>query len=192
VGREDRRHLLKKSWGEPRWEKRQAQVTAAERATLYGIVVYSQRRINYALHNPAEAREIFIRDALVAGDYETRAPFFAHNHKLVREIENLEHKSRRLDVLVDDQLIAAFYDQQIPSDIVNGAGFEKWYKDASRDNPKLLYLNREELMRHEAAGVTTELFPKTMNVTGIEMALSYHFEPGSPRDGVTLRCRCSR
>jgi ATP-dependent helicase HrpA len=179
-------HLLKKSWGEPRWEKRMAQVTAAERATLYGIVVYSQRRINYALHNAAEAREIFIRDALVAGDYETRAPFFAHNHKLVREIENLEHKSRRLDVLVDDQLIAAFYDQHIPADVVNGAGFEKWYKDATRDNPKLLHLVREELMRHEAAGVTTELFPKTMNVTGIEMALTYHFEPGSPRDGVTL------
>ncbi|MGJ7913907.1 ATP-dependent RNA helicase HrpA [Massilia sp. LXY-6] len=179
-------HLLKKSWGEPRWEKRSAQVTASERATLYGIVVYSQRRINYANINPQEAREILIRDALVGGDYETRAPFFAHNHKLIKEIENLEHKSRRLDVLVDDQLIAAFYDKEIPADIVNGAGFEKWYKDASRDNPKLLFLNREELMRHEAAGVTTELFPKTMNVTGIEMGLSYHFEPGSPRDGVTL------
>jgi ATP-dependent helicase HrpA len=179
-------HLLKKSWGEPRWEKRQAQVTASERATLYGIVVYSQRRINYAQHNPGEAREIFIREALVGGDYDTRAPFFAHNHKLVREIENLEHKSRRLDVLVDDQLIAAFYDQQVPTSVVNGAGFEKWYKDASRDDPKLLYLNREELMRHEAAGVTTELFPKTMNVTGIEMGLTYHFEPGSARDGVTL------
>ncbi|MFS2129716.1 ATP-dependent RNA helicase HrpA [Telluria sp. Tellsp131] len=179
-------HLLKKSWGEPRWEKRTAQVTASERATLYGIVVYSQRRINYAQHNPLDAREIFIRDALVGGDYETRSPFFAHNHKLIKEIENLEHKSRRLDVLVDDQLIHAFYDSEIPSDVVNGAGFEKWYKDASRDNPKLLYLNREELMRHEAAGVTTELFPKTMNVTGIEMGLSYHFEPGSPRDGVTL------
>ena len=179
-------HLLKKSWGEPRWEKRSAQVTASERATLYGIVVYSQRRINYANINPQEAREILIRDALVAGDYETRAPFFAHNQKLIREIENLEHKSRRLDVLVDDQLIAAFYDKEIPGDIVNGAGFEKWYKDASRDNPKLLFLNKEELMRHEAAGVTTELFPKTMNVTGIEMGLSYHFEPGSPRDGVTL------
>jgi ATP-dependent helicase HrpA len=179
-------HLLKKSWGEPRWEKRTAQVTASERATLYGIVVYSQRRINYALHNAAEAREIFIRDALVGGDYETRSPFFAHNHKLIREIENLEHKSRRLDVLVDDQLIFAFYDKEIPGDVVNGAGFEKWYKDASRDNPKLLYLNREELMRHEAAGVTTELFPKTMNVTGIEMGLTFHFEPGSPRDGVTL------
>ncbi len=179
-------HLLKKSWGEPRWEKRQAQVTASERATLYGIVVYSQRRINYALHNPMEAREIFIRDALVGGDYDTRAPFFAHNQKLVREIENLEHKSRRQDVLVDDQLIYAFYDKEIPSDVVNGAGFEKWYKDAARENPKLLYLIREELMRHEAAGVTTELFPKTMNVTGIEMGLSYHFEPGSVRDGVTM------
>jgi ATP-dependent helicase HrpA len=179
-------HLLKKSWGEPRWEKRAAQVTASERATLYGIVVYSQRRINYAQHNPYEAREIFIRDALVGGDYDTRAQFFAHNNKLIKEIENLEHKSRRLDVLVDDQLIAAFYDKEIPASVVNGAGFEKWYKDASRDNPKLLFLNREELMRHEAAGVTTELFPKTMNVTGIEMGLSYHFEPGSVRDGVTL------
>ncbi|MDB5746156.1 MAG: hrpA, partial [Massilia sp.] len=179
-------HLLRKSWGEPRWEKKPAQVSALERATLYGIVVYSGRRINHALHNPYEAREIFIRDALVAGDYETRSPFYAHNHKLVKEIENLEHKSRRQDVLVDDQLIAAFYDAEIPKDVVNGAGFEKWYKDASRDNPKLLFLNREELMRHEAAGVTTELFPKVMNVTGIEMGLSYHFEPGSLRDGVTL------
>ncbi len=179
-------HLLKKSWGEPRWEKRSAQVTASERATLYGLVVYSQRRINYGAHNPEEAREIFIRDALVGGDFDTRAPFFAHNHKLVKEIENLEHKSRRLDVLVDDELIAAFYDKLIPADVVNGAGFEKWHKDATRDNPKLLYLNRDELMRHEAAGVTTDLFPKTMLAAGLEMALTYHFEPGSVRDGVTL------
>jgi ATP-dependent helicase HrpA len=179
-------HLLKKSWGEPRWEKRSAQVTASERATLYGLVVYSQRRIHYGQFNPEESREIFIRDALVGGDYETRAPFFAHNHKLVKEIENLEHKSRRLDVLVDDHLIAAFYDKLIPSDIVNGAGFEKWHKDATQKEPKLLFLNKEELMRHEAAGVTTELFPKVMSVTGIAMALSYHFEPGSVRDGVTL------
>jgi len=179
-------HLLKKSWGEPRWEKRPAQVTASERATLYGIVVYSQRRINYGQKNPAEAREIFIRDALVGGDYDTRLPFFAHNHKLVREIENLEHKSRRQDVLVDEQLIAAFYDGQIPADVVNGAGFEKWYKDASHDNPKLLFLNRDDLMRHEAAGITTDLFPKKMMAAGLEMQLSYHFEPGTPRDGVTL------
>ena len=153
---------------------------------MYGLVVYSQRRINYGAHNPEEAREIFIRDALVGGDFETRAPFFAHNHKLVKEIENLEHKSRRLDVLVDDELIAAFYDKLIPADVVNGAAFEKWHKDATRDNPKLLYLIRDELMRHEAAGVTTDLFPKTMLAAGLEMALTYHFEPGSLRDGVTL------
>ena len=179
-------HLLKKTWGEPRWEKRAAQVSASERATLYGLVVYSQRRINYGQFNPFEARAIFIQEALVGGDYDTRAPFFAHNHKLVKEIENLEHKSRRLDVLVDDHLIAAFYDKIVPADVVNGAGFEKWHKDVTRDNPKLLFLNREELMRHEAAGVTTDLFPKILTVTGIEMALTYHFEPGSLRDGVTL------
>ncbi|MBB3117681.1 ATP-dependent RNA helicase HrpA [Pseudoduganella violacea] len=179
-------HLLKKSWGEPRWEKRPAQVTAAEKATLYGLTVYSQRRINYGLRNPVEAREIFIRDALVGGDFDTRAPFFVHNHKLVKEIENLEHKSRRQDVLVDDQLIEAFYDKLIPADVVNGAGFEKWHKDATAGDPKLLFLNRDDLMRHEAAGVTTELFPKKMMETGLEMQLSYHFEPGSLRDGVTL------
>ncbi|WP_373988449.1 ATP-dependent RNA helicase HrpA [Duganella sp. BuS-21] len=179
-------HLLKKSWGEPRWEKKSAQVTASERATLYGLVVYSQRRINYGLFNPAEAREILIRDALVGGDYETRAPFFAHNHKMIKDIENLEHKSRRQDVLVDDELIAAFYDKLIPADVVNGAGFEKWHKDVTAKEPKLLFLNRDELMRHEAAGVTTDLFPKIMNASGLELALTYHFEPGSMRDGVTL------
>lgn len=179
-------HLLKKSWGEPRWEKRSAQVTASERATLYGLVVYSQRRIHFGQFNPQEAREIFIRDALVGGDFDTRAPFFAHNQKLVREIENLEHKSRRLDVLVDDALIAAFYDKLIPAGVCNGIGFEKWHKEATAAQPRLLFLNRDDLMRHEAAGVTTELFPKTMTVAGMAMALSYHFEPGAVRDGVTL------
>ena len=179
-------HLLKKSYGDPRWEKRTAQVSAYERATLYGLVVYSQRRIHYGAIHPLEAREIFIRDALVGGDFDTRAPFFAYNQKLVREIENLEHKSRRLDVLVDDGLIAAFYDKLIPADIHNGAAFEKWHDEAVRKTPKLLYLNRDDLMRHEAAGVTTELFPKQMAVAGVDMALSYHFEPGTPRDGVTL------
>ncbi|KIF80929.1 ATP-dependent RNA helicase HrpA [Noviherbaspirillum autotrophicum] len=179
-------HLLKKSWGDPRWEKRTAQVSAFERATLYGLVVYSQRRINYGAINPKDARDIFIRSALVGGDYETRASFLAHNQKLVREIENLEHKSRRLDVLVDEELIAAFYDKLVPQDVYNGAAFEKWLKDATAKNPKLLHLNRDDLMRHEAAGVTTDLFPKKMVVAGVDMALSYHFEPGSPRDGVTL------
>ena len=179
-------HLLKKSFGEPRWEKSTAQVSAFERATLYGLVVYSQRRIHYGLVNPVEAREIFIRDALVGGEFATRAAFFAHNQKLIREIENLEHKSRRLDVLVDDELIAAFYDQTLPAHVNNGIGFEKWIKEASASDPQILYLDKNDLMRHEAAGVTTDLFPKLVRMAGIEMGLSYHFEPGAPRDGVTL------
>ncbi len=179
-------HLLKKSWGDPHWEKKPAQVTAFERATLYGLVVYSHRRIHYGHIHPKEAREIFIRDALVNGDFESKAPFFLHNQKLIREIENLEHKSRRTDVLVDESLIAAFYDKHIPETVFNGFSFDKWYRDASRDNPKLLFLDRDDLMRHEAAGITTELFPKTLSHSGIDMSLTYHFEPGSVRDGVTL------
>lgn len=179
-------HLLKKSYGEPRWEKRSGQVSAFERATLYGLVVYSQRRIQYGHYHPVEAREIFIREALVGGEFDTRAPFFAYNQKLVREIENLEHKSRRLDVLVDDELIVAFYDKHLPADVWNAVLFEQWHKEATSSNPKLLYLNKDELMRHEAAGVTTDLFPKTMQVSGVALQLSYHFEPGSARDGVTL------
>ncbi|MBU6292702.1 MAG: ATP-dependent RNA helicase HrpA, partial [Burkholderiales bacterium] len=179
-------HLLKKSWGDPRWEKRSGQVSAYERATLYGLVVYSQRRIDYGKINPEEAREIFIRSALVDGDFDTRAPFLAHNQRLVREIENLEHKSRRQDVLVDDTLIAAFYDKPIPKNICTTVDFEQWLKKASVNNPKLLHLSRDDLMRHEAAGITTDLFPKLMRHAGIEMVLTYHFEPGSVRDGVTL------
>jgi ATP-dependent helicase HrpA len=179
-------HLLKKSYGEPRWEKRAGQVVASERATLYGLVVYSQRRIDYGAINPKEARDIFIRGALVDGEFDTRAPFLAHNQKLVREIENLEHKSRRLDVLVDEELIAAFYDKLIPEGVYTAISFEKWLKEATAKNAKLLHLNRDDLMRHEAAGVTTDLFPKTMPVAGAGMILTYHFEPGSPRDGVTL------
>lgn len=179
-------HLLKKSYGEPRWEKRTGQVSGFERATLYGLVVYSQRRIQYGLTHPKEAREIFIRDALVEGDFDTRAPFLAFNQKLIREIENIEHKSRRQDVLVDDHLIAAFYDKHLPADVYNAVLFEQWHKEATKNNPKLLYLNKDELMRHEAAGVTTDFFPKLMQVSGVGLQLSYHFEPGSPRDGVTL------
>jgi ATP-dependent helicase HrpA len=179
-------HLLKKSYGEPRWEKRAGQVSAYERATLHGLVVYSQRRTQYGLTHPTEAREIFIRDGLVAGEVDTRMPFFAHNQQLVREIENLEHKSRRLDVLVDDELIVAFYDKLIPQDVYNLVQLETWHKEITKADAKLLYLNKEELMRHEAAGVTTEVFPKTMQVSGVALQLSYHFEPGSARDGVTL------
>ncbi|SPA16395.1 ATP-dependent helicase [Cupriavidus taiwanensis] len=180
------RHLLKVSWSDPHWEKKAGQVLALERATLYGLVVYQHRRVHYGPMNPREARELFIRRALVEGEFDTRLPFYAHNQRLVREIENLEHKSRRQDVLVDDELIYAFYDRAIPADICQQAAFEQWYQAESANDRKLLYLNRDELMRHEAAGITTDLFPKTMTVAGVDMGLTYHFEPGSHRDGVTL------
>lgn len=185
-------HLLKKSLSEPHWEKRPAQVSAYERATLYGLTVYHRRRVAFGRQDPARARELFIRGALVDGEFDTKLAFFAHNRKLLADIEQLEHKSRRQDVLVDDALIHAFYDQAIAQGVHTGAAFERWYRDEVRksgqpeDKLRLLYLSRDDLMRHEAAGVTTDLFPKRATMAGVEMALSYHFEPGAPRDGVTL------
>ncbi|QTD90901.1 ATP-dependent RNA helicase HrpA [Burkholderia anthina] len=185
-------HLLKKSLSEPHWEKRPAQVSAFERATLYGLPIYHRRRVAFGKQDPARARELFIRGALVEGEFDTKLPFFAHNRKLLADIEQLEHKSRRQDVLVDDELIYAYYDQAIPAGIHTGAAFERWYRDEVKqggqpdDRQRLLYLSRDDLMRHEAAGVTTELFPKRATMAGVEMALTYHFEPGTPRDGVTL------
>ncbi|QVN18493.1 ATP-dependent RNA helicase HrpA [Burkholderia pyrrocinia] len=185
-------HLLKKSLSEPHWEKRPAQVSAYERATLYGLPIYHRRRVAFGRQDPARARELFIRGALVDGEFDTKLAFFAHNRKLLADIEQLEHKSRRQDVLVDDELIYAFYDQAIPEGIHTGVAFERWYRDEVKqggqpeDKRRLLYLSRDDLMRHEAAGVTTELFPKRATMAGVEMALTYHFEPGTPRDGVTL------
>ncbi|MFM0210345.1 ATP-dependent RNA helicase HrpA [Paraburkholderia sediminicola] len=185
-------HLLKKSLSEPHWEKRAAQVSAFERAMLYGLPIYHRRRVSFGKQDPARARELFIRGALVEGEFDTKLAFFAHNRKLLADIEQLEHKSRRQDVLVDDELIFGFYDQALPQAIYTGASFERWYRDEVKksgqpeDKLRLLYLSRDDLMRHEAAGVTTDLFPKRMTMAGVEMVLTYHFEPGSPRDGVTL------
>ena len=118
-------HLIKKSWSEPHWEKTRAEVVALERGTLYGLPVYTDRRVQFAPHDPVVARDIFIRQALVEGLYETRAPFFAHNKRLVREIEEIENKTRRPDVLVDDETIYAFYDKILDASVVGGATFEK-------------------------------------------------------------------
>ena len=179
-------HLLKKQMLDPHWEKKAAQVTALERATLYGIVIYNNRRVDFGKVDPHGARDIFLREALVQGEWETRQPFLAANQKLIAKVEELEHKSRRQDVLVDDELIYAFYDQQVPQDVCSGASFERWYKDASRENPDLLKLTRDELMRHEAAGITTSAFPKTVRLGGVDCTASYLHEPGDPRDGITV------
>ena len=179
-------HLLKKQLLDPHWEKKAAQVTALERATLYGLVIYNNRRANFGAVDPEGAREIFIRQALVAGHWDTNLPFLGANQKLVAQVQELEHKSRRQDVLVDDELIYAFYDQQLPADIHNGAALERWWKDAARSQPRLLFLSREELMRHEAAGITTQSFPKTIRLGGVDCKASYLHEPGDARDGVTV------
>ncbi len=179
-------HLIKKQLLDPHWEKKAAQVSALERATLYGLVIYNNRRANYASVDAAGAREIFMREALVAGHWDSKLPFLAANHKLMAQVEELEHKQRRQDVLVDDELIFAFYDSQVPADAHNGAAFERWWKDASRNNPRLLFLTREELMRHEAAGITTQAFPKTLRLGGVDCAASYLHEPGDAKDGVTV------
>ncbi len=179
-------HLLKKQLLEPHWEKKAAQVVALERATLYGVVVYNNRRVNYAQVDPAAAREIFIREALVAGEWDTKLPFLGANQKLIRQVEELEHKSRRQDVLVDDELIRAFYDAQVPPDVADGASFERWWKHESRKQPRLLFLTREELMRHEAAGITSAAFPKTVRLGGVDCAAGYLHEPGDPKDGITV------
>jgi len=179
-------HLLKKQLLDPHWEKKAGEVVALERATLYGLVVYNNKRINFGLVDCKAAREIFIREALVGEEWETRLPFLAANRKLIAQVQQLEHKSRRQDVLVDDELIHAFYDAQIPPEVMSGASFERWYKHDSRENPKLLYLSREELMRHEAAGITTSAFPKVLRVGGVDCVTAYLHQPGDPRDGVTV------
>ncbi|MES2187697.1 MAG: ATP-dependent RNA helicase HrpA, partial [Pseudomonadota bacterium] len=179
-------HLLRKQMLDPHWEKRSAEVVALERATLYGLVVYSGRRVSFSKIDMAGAREVFIREGLVGEQWDTKLPFLAANRKLIRQVEELEHKSRRQDVLVDDELIYAFYDKQLPADVFSGHSFEPWYRDALRGNPQLLHLNREELMRHEAAGITGSAFPRTVRLGGVDCAASYLHAPGDAKDGLSV------
>ncbi|NBT54129.1 MAG: ATP-dependent RNA helicase HrpA, partial [Betaproteobacteria bacterium] len=179
-------HLLKKQLLDPHWEKKAGEVVALERATLYGLVIYSGRRVNYSRIDLAGAREIFIRQALVAGEWETPLPFLAANQKLIRQVEELEHKARRQDVLVDEELIYAFYDQQLPAEVCSGHSLEGWYRQEVKKQPQLLLLTREELMRHEAAGITTSTFPKALRLGGVDCAAAYLHEPGDARDGLTV------
>ena len=179
-------HLLKKQLLDPHWEKKAAQVTALERATLYGLVIYNGRRVNFGRVDPIAAREVFIREALVEGNWDTKLPFLAANDKLIARVQDLEHKARRQDVLVDEELIYAFYDQQLPAEVCSGASCETWYKEEVKKQPKLLILNQEELMRHEAAGITTQAFPKTMRLGGVDCLVTYLHEPGDTKDGVTV------
>ena len=183
-------HLIKRQVFEPHWSKASGAVRAWERGTLYGLVIYPRRGVAYRDIDPALCRELFIREGLVQGEIAegpARAmAFLAHNQRLVAEIERLEHKSRRPDVLVDETLIEAFYDSKLPAEVCDLAGLEAWRKPAEKAEPRLLHLSREQLMRHDAEGVTTDRFPPTLEVLGQKLKLAYLHQPGEADDGVTL------
>ncbi|HFB6295717.1 TPA: DUF3418 domain-containing protein, partial [Neisseria gonorrhoeae] len=260
-------HLVRYHYFEPHWEQKRGEVVASERVTLYGLAVLPRRPVSYGKVAPEEAREIFIRSALVAQEYDLKADFFVHNKKLIKEITELEHKSRKQDVLVDDEALFAFYHERLPdfymadsvseglcpanpqqttpSPVGEGWGegktvaaqtnfsataanplpqereqsasaltvsddpkpkkqpasqkgrlkplpladirtFEAWLKTAERDNPRLLFLSRDDLMQHAAAHITEEQFPKHWQTADGKFKLSYRFEPHHPLDGVTL------
>ncbi|MBT9567732.1 MAG: ATP-dependent RNA helicase HrpA [Thiobacillus sp.] len=179
------RHLLTRMYIEPHWEKDGARVVAFERVSLYGITLAPRRKVHYGSIDPELSRELFIRGALVAGEYDTRAPWFAHNRALIKEIEDLEHKARKSGVWLDEERIYRVFDARIPAGIHNGAAFEKWRTEVEATNPKCLYLQRDDILG-EGLGADHTLFPETLAVDGVTCAFNYRFEPGHMLDGVTL------
>jgi len=181
------KHLVKYNYSEPHWEKRNGFVTAFESATLYGLVVYTKRRVNYGPIDPVLSREIFIRHALVQGELATAAVFFAHNQKLIDEVETLEHKIRRRDLLVDEHWRYEFYDKRVPQGIYSKPLFEQWYKEQSINNPSLLFFQPEDLLQQTVEEEHVQAFPDTLLLSEQSLALSYQFYPGRPTDGVSIK-----
>ena len=178
-------HLLKRSYAEPHWEKRSAQVAATERVTLYGLPIVAARRVNYGPLDPVLAREIFIRQALVAGEFHCRAPFFAHNRQLLAELAELETRARR-DLAEDEEALYRFYDARLPAGIYSGPGFERWRQHAEREQPRLLFLDRAALLAQAGPVADGARFPDHLDLDGLRLPLSYRFAPGADDDGVTL------
>jgi ATP-dependent helicase HrpA len=168
------------------WESKRGEVVASERVKLYGLTLVARRPVSYGAIDPTGARDVFVREALVAGDPTIKAPFLEHNRRLIAEIAELEHKARRQDVLVDDDTIGAFYGERIPPDVSTRVAFERWRVQAESRDPSLMLLTHEFLMRHVAANVTEELFPKSIPTSGTTLQLKYRFAPGDPQDGVTV------
>ncbi|MBL0142975.1 MAG: ATP-dependent RNA helicase HrpA [Betaproteobacteria bacterium] len=179
-------HLLTRHHAEPHWDRARGEVMAYETVSLYGLTIAARRKVSFGRLDPVRAREIFIEGALVAGEFDTKAPFFAHNRALIREVEDLEHRARRQDVLVDDRALIAFYAARLPAEVRDAPSFESWHKEAVRDDARLLFLTRADLMRHGAESVTEELFPRQLRLGDHTFALAYRFEPGHPLDGVTM------
>ncbi len=179
-------HLVERTCVEPHWDQARGEVVAYQNVSLHGLVLAARRKVGFGRVDPARAREIFIEGALVAGQFESPHPFWAHNRKLIHEIEDLEHRARRPDVLVDDRALFAFYDARVPKDLADARSFDTWYRTASAQDPGLLFLARADLMRHGAESVTEELFPRELDVGEAAFPLAYRFEPGHAMDGITM------
>lgn len=179
-------HLIKRTYSEPHWEKDQAAVMAYEKVTLYGVPIVAQRKINYGRIDPEVSRELFIRNALVEGDWRTHHKFYADNRKLLTEVEELENRARRRDIVVDDETLFDFYDQRIPEHVVSGAHFDSWWKHKRREEPELLDFEREMLLTERAAGVTKADYPDSWRQGQLKFRVTYQFEPGADADGVTV------
>ncbi|HEV2887701.1 MAG TPA: ATP-dependent RNA helicase HrpA [Jatrophihabitans sp.] len=179
-------HLVKRTYSEPHWERNRAAVLAYERVTLYGVPLVVARKLDYAAIDPGLCRELFIRHALVEGDWQTRHHFFAANRALVAEVQDLENRARRRDILVDDESVFAFYDQRIPNSVVSGRHFDAWWKKARHQQPDLLDLSTGQLVRPGAESISAEQFPDRWTTGDYQLELSYRFEPGAAADGVTV------
>ena len=179
-------HLTKKSYSEPRWSKSRGAVIADEKVSLYGVPIVAARPVNYGAIDPRVSREIFIQSALVEGDWNTKHKFFNQNQQLIREVEELEHKSRRRDILVDERTLFEFYDQRIGTDVVSQKHFDTWWKKAEKQDPELLNFERSFLINDDAEQVSKLDFPNFWHQGNLKLKLTYQFEPGTDADGVTV------
>lgn len=179
-------HLLKYSYSEPHWQKRQGSVMAMEKVSLLGLPIVNQRRVNYGKIDPQLCRQLFIRHALVEGDWQTNHQFMHHNQQLRQEIEDLENKSRRRDILVEDDTLYQFYDQRVPSQVVSARHFDKWWNKQKKQQPDLLNFDKSVLIKDNATSVSALDFPDYWHQGSLKLALSYQFQPGMDRDGVTV------
>ncbi len=178
--------LLKHQYSDPHWEKRAARVVAFERVTLYGLPLVNRRKVNYGPIDPETARSLFIRHALVEGLFDTRAPFAEHNRALLAELDQLESKARRRDVLVEADALYQFFDERLPDDVYDGPRFHRWWKKVAAAQPKRLHLERDAVMRQDAGTVDEQAFPAKLSVRGLLLAVSYRFSPGDEDDGVCV------
>lgn len=179
-------HLVNRSYSDPHWDRKSATVLASERVSLFGLTIIARRRVRYAHIDPVISRKLFLEGGLVAGEYDTRAPFFAHNARVREEVAALAAKTRRRDLIVEDHTILDFYDERLPSDVVDGASLDKWRGAAERENPGRLFMKQEDLLPDLSDAITQEAFPDRLEIDRLTLPLVYHFEPGAEQDGVSV------